>query len=234
MSRWSFIKVSCNTHKILCITRELGDLLIVGCTRTARCWNSLCSEIPESESTIDSLSQDSFLDAKKIHQIFLVLLDLILRNKFFWIFQFLDNLWHFFLGEAYFSILVLHTGWFSFWNWSAHRLAWCNWIRWDSKSWLISLKAMSEFLFFSSQLLPPLHTVFTESFLFLERPSQLFVQGFWKMFLYWMNGVLILISSLLTELKIVVATDFLFKFAPASWMTASRLTISSLFRRSFT
>ena len=31
--------------------------------------------------------------------------------------------------------------------WSAHRLAWCSWNRWDSNSWLISWKAMSEFLF---------------------------------------------------------------------------------------
>ena len=35
----------------------------------------------------------------------------------------------------------------SLWAWSAHRFAWCSWNRWDSNSWLISRKAMSEFLF---------------------------------------------------------------------------------------
>ena len=54
--------------------------------------NSLCSAIPESEPSFDSRFWDSSLDAETIHQFLLVLLDLFLRNRFFSILQFLDNL----------------------------------------------------------------------------------------------------------------------------------------------
>ena len=36
---------------------------------------------------------------------------------------------------------------FSLWTWSAHRLAWCSWNRWDSNSWLISCKEWFRFGF---------------------------------------------------------------------------------------
>ena len=49
------------------------------------------------------------------------------------------------LGEAYFSIPILHKSLFilSRWAWAAHRLAWCSWNRWDSNSWLISWRKIS-------------------------------------------------------------------------------------------
>ena len=64
--------------------------------------NLLCSVNPEFESTIDSQSWDSSLDAKTIHQWLLVLLGLFLRNKLFSIFQFLGNLLHDLLGRSLF------------------------------------------------------------------------------------------------------------------------------------
>ena len=74
--------------------------------------NFVCSVNPEFESTSDSLSWDSYLDAKTIHQFLLVLLDLFLRNKFFSILQFLSNLLLDFLGRVYSSFPILHTSLF--------------------------------------------------------------------------------------------------------------------------
>ena len=63
--------------------------------------------------------------------------------------------------------------------WSADRLAWCTWNRWNSSSWLISWKAISClcFPYFSPHPQLQLHTICDELFSLLEQPSQIPVQG---------------------------------------------------------
>ena len=77
----------------------------------------------------------------------------------------------------------------SLWAWSALRLAWCSWNRWESNSWLISWKAKSECLFspFSPQSLPQLDTIFAEPHSLLE--LQVNFPCLWSQrFLWWRCG----------------------------------------------
>ena len=74
--------------------------------------NSLCSVNPEFESTFDSRSRDSSLDAYTTYRFLLVSLDLLLRNTFFSILQFLGNLLLDVIGRVYSSFPILHTNLF--------------------------------------------------------------------------------------------------------------------------
>ena len=104
----------------------------------------------------------------------------------------------------------------SLWAWSAHRLAWCTWNRWDSNPSLISWNAIS--LRCVSQFLASTWASASYSFCWvvlslLEQPSQLSVQGSFGDFFLSFNECTTFVSrSLLPldiELKIVVATDAL-------------------------
>ena len=69
-------------------------------------------------------------------------------SKFFAILQFLGNILRDFLGKSpFFTSNYPHKFIFSLWAWSAHWFACCSSNRWDSSSWWVSKRAISEYLF---------------------------------------------------------------------------------------
>ena len=122
--------------------------------------------------------------------------------------------------------------------WSAHRLAWCSWNRWDSNSWLISWNAMSEFLF--SQFLASTSASASYHFcwaILSPRTAESTFRSkiFWRFSLSLNECTTFWSRSLFPfdcELRIVETTDYLSKFAPVSWMPL-RLSTDSWSRHCF-
>ena len=109
----------------------------------------------------------------------------------------------------------------SLWAWSAHGLAWCNWNRWDSNSWLISLKAKSEFRlsqFLASASASAWYNICWASLSPRTAKSPFRWKMFWRCSLSQrMHNVSRSLFPFDCELKSVVATDSLINSAPISW-----------------
>ena len=212
LSRWSFKNVSCYTRTIQCITRQSriaarqcsgtqnsrSSIGNVGRSRAASWFRIVNSLSSDKEFTffctsrvwaINWLTVAGFLYWCTDNSCILACLarsvssqQILLNSSISWQSLAWSSWKSLFLNSDSPYKLIL-----SLWAWSAHRLAWCSWNRWDSNSWLISWKAKSEFSLFPISCLNlkrQLHTIFAELLSLLGGPSKLSVQGFLRDFLY--------------------------------------------------